>query len=154
MATDSWSGLKKLIQALFRRIGTDRAQAAQGRLDSDARLVEGARDPQTARQDLLGPWTSELGALLRSAPGSAEELRALLRAYSESDGPGQADVVVDQTTIVGKGATATVVGVGNVIHVGLPAPHPPLPSDARARRDAAGQSSEEAEKGSTVPPAG
>lgn len=157
MATDSWSGLKKLVQALFHRIGTDRAQAAQGRLDSDARLVEGARDPNTARQDLLGPWTSELGALLRSAPDSAEELRALLRAYSESGRsgkPGQSAVVVDQTTIVGKGATATVVGVGDVVHVGIPAPHPPLPSNARAGRDAAGLSSEEAENGSTVPPAG
>jgi hypothetical protein len=157
MATDSWAGLKKLIQALFRRIGTDQARAAQSRLDSDARLVEGARDPETARQDLLGPWTSELVALLRAAPGSAAELSALLHAYSESrrpGRPGQADVVVEQTTIVGNDATATVVGVGNVVHVGIPAPHPPLLSNTRASRDAAGLSSEEAENGSTHPPAG
>lgn len=157
MATDSWSGLKKLIQALFRRIGTERAQAARGRLDSDASLVEGARDPETARQALLGPWTSELNTLLRSAPGSAEEFSALLRAYSESGRPGrpgQADVVVDQTTIVGNGATATVVGVGDVVHVGIPAPHPPLPSKARESGDAAEPSSEEAANGSAFPPAG
>jgi hypothetical protein len=156
MATDSWSGLKKLIQALFRRIGTERAQAAQGRLDSDASLVEGARDPETARQALLGAWTSELSALLRSAPGSAEELSALLRAYRESrraGRSGQADVVVDQTTIVGNSATATVVGVGDVFHVSIPAPHPPAPSNARADRDA-GLSSEQAQNPSTLPPAG
>lgn len=131
MATDSWSGLKKVIQALFVRIGTDRAQAAQDRLESDARLVEGARDPETARQALLGPWVSELGALLRSAPGSDEELGALLRAYRESGRSGrhgQASVVVDQTTIVGNGATAMVVGVGDVIQIGIPAPHPPIPA--------------------------
>jgi class 3 adenylate cyclase len=154
MATDSWSGLKKLIQALFHRIGTDQAQAARGRLESDARLVGGARDPETARQELLGPWISELSALLRSAPGSAEELRALLRAYGRSGRPGQIGMVVDQATIVGDGATATVVGVGDVFHVGIPAPHPPLPSNARASREAAGLSSEQAETGSTVPTEG
>ncbi len=157
MATDSWSGLKKLIQALFRRIGTERAQTAHGRLDSDASLVEGARDPETARQALLRPWTSELSALLHSAPGSTEELRALLRACSESGKsgkPGHAEMVVDQSIIVEKDGSATVVGVGNVFHVGIPAPHPRLLSNARASKDAAGLSSEEAENESPRPPAG
>jgi hypothetical protein len=146
MATDSWAGLKKLIQALFHRIGGERARAAQGRLDSDADLVDGARDADKARQALLEPWTSELSALLRSAPGSAEELSALLRAYSESGKPGrpgQAGVVVDQTTVVGKGATATVVGVGDVFHMAIPGPHPPVASNPRAGTDAAELPSEE-----------
>jgi hypothetical protein len=137
MATDTWSALKKLILALFRRIGTERAQAAQGRLDSDASLVEGARDPETARRALLGPWTSELSALLRSAPDSATDLRALLRAYSGPGSPGQAGMVVTQTTIVRNDASATIVGIGDVHHISIPAAHPPRPSSAQAIGDAA-----------------
>jgi len=147
MATDSWSGLKKVIQALFHRIGTGRAQAARGRLDSDAALVDGARDPEKARQAILGPWTSELSALLRSAPDSAMELRALLDAYDKSvraGRAGRASVAVDQTTIVGDGGIATVVGVGNVIQAGIPAPHPPLRTSGRA---GTGGPSEEAANG-------
>jgi class 3 adenylate cyclase len=137
MATDSWSAMKKLIGTLFHRIGTERAQAATGRLDSDAILVEGARDPETARQALLSPWASELAALLRSAPGSAAELRALLTAFNESgraDGHGQAGVVVGQTTVVTSGGSATVVGVGHVIQVPIPASRlsPTSPRDADA----------------------
>ena len=154
MATDSWSGLKKLAQDLFHRIGSDRARAAQGRLDSDARLVEGARDPETARLDLLGPWTTELGALLRSAPDSSEALRALVRAAGESGRAAQsgpAVAVVSQTTNVEHGGTATVVGIGDVVQVRLPASHPPPPP---AARDDAGLAPGEAGPGSAVPPAG
>lgn len=132
MATDSWSAFKKLITTLFHRIGTERARSAQTRLDSDAMLVEGAREPETARQALLTPWTTELGALLRSAPGSAAELSALLAAYHESGraaGRGRAAVTIDQTTVVTNGGMATVVGQGSVYQVPIPpsrrSPTPP-----------------------------
>lgn len=128
MATDSWSAVKKLFGLLFRRTGTSRTQAAHDRLDADAHLVEGAKDPEAARRSLLAPWTSELSTLLHASPTAAAELQRLVDERTRHNPPERASQQANQTVVVESGGTANTVGFGNVIHYGIPAPPPPLPS--------------------------
>lgn len=131
MATDAWSAVKRFVGRVFHRAGADRARAAEQRLESDARLVEGAKDPEAARGNLLGPWTGEISTLLRDFPDAAPELRKLLEERAQS-APGAAGSHINQMTVVTGGSSAITVGQGNVISHGIPAPAPPPPGKAAA----------------------
>lgn len=131
MATDAWSAVKTVFGKLFHRAGADRAHAAEQRLETDARLVEGAKDPEAARGNLLGPWTGEIGALLRDFPDAAPELRKLIEERAES-APRAAGDYFNQTTIVTGGSSAITVGRGTVVSHGIPAQPARLPRTAAA----------------------
>jgi hypothetical protein len=135
MATDSWSSVKRLVAALFRRAGADRTRAVQARLDADARLIEGARDPEAARRSLLDLWTGELGTLLRDFPAAAAELTGLVDGFAKPAPADKGSRQISQVVIVGQGATANTIGEGNVIHYGIPAPPAPRPATTAGPAD-------------------
>ncbi|WP_051450306.1 hypothetical protein [Actinospica robiniae] len=119
MATDSWSAVKRLFGKVFHRAGADRARAAEQRLETDARLVEGAKDPEAARGALLAPWTGELGVLLHDHPEAAADLRKLLDERA-APAPGTGIGQINQLTVVKDNGVAMTVGQGSIYHHSIP----------------------------------
>ena len=77
MATNAWQGARAGAARLFHRRGHALA-AIEAQLDGDAAIVQQDADADGARQDLVGPWTRRLAALLREHPEAEADLRALL----------------------------------------------------------------------------
>lgn len=107
MATDTWTGVRDAVVALFRRREGDGVVEAQ--LERHAELVTKARLQGVARQELLGTWVLELASLLEQDPTSGIILRRLVADY----GSAPADAA-DRRSFVQHN---TATGSGSVIGV-------------------------------------
>ncbi|GAB4051447.1 hypothetical protein [Catellatospora paridis] len=74
MATDAWNVARDGVSRLLKRVGPGRRAAIEAQLDANVALVEGAHDPEQARQALAPVWQLQLTQLLEEDP----ELEAAL----------------------------------------------------------------------------
>jgi hypothetical protein len=113
MATDAWRTARDGLSRLFGRQSEQRQAAITAQLDGNEALVEGAADPDQARQQLAGLWQMELQALLQSDPELADELRTLVEQIKAKLPPPQ-QVWTQHVTASGQGSFAGGSIGGNV----------------------------------------
>lgn len=122
MATDAWHEVRDSVAQMFSRQGDQRRAAIEAQMDSNAVLVEGASDPDQARQGLMPLWQMELARLLEQHPAAEPELEELIAFARDALPAGQQRWV--QTNIARDNSRLFAAQGGTIIYHESPSPDP------------------------------